>query len=247
MGKMNAILIRCGIDKTRGGWNAPVDVNGNFVYVPIPEKRKLRFRSGLERRYGEVLPALHRICSNQGCEFRHLRFPPGLLEAPMHLDPDFECLTYGNPANTKGRALQGLQAGDLVVFYAGLCPMEPCEQKLIYALVGILAVRDILTASELPPERWYENAHVRKRDTCPTDIIVCGASTGSGRFDRCISIGEWRTGAYRVRAELLDKWGGLSVKDGFITRSAVPPRFLKPRLFMDWLSGQGVQLMQRNN
>jgi hypothetical protein len=244
---MNAILIRCGIDKTRGHWNAPVDGDGEFVYVPIPEKRRLRFRPGLERRYGEVLPALHRICTKNGCEFHDLRFPKELLEKPMHLDPDFECLTYGNPANTKGMALQRLRDGDLVAFYAGLRPTPQCGQRLVYALVGIFIVHEVVSASSVPPDRWYENAHVRKLDCCATDVIVRGKADVSGRFDRCIPIGGWRTGAYRVHEELLAKWGGLSVKDGFLTRSAVPPLLRKPEQFTDWLNGQSIPLIQRNN
>ena len=57
---MKALLIRIGIDLESGGWNAPVDADGRFVYVPIPEERGTAFHPGLERRYGEVLPALHR-------------------------------------------------------------------------------------------------------------------------------------------------------------------------------------------
>ena len=36
-------------------------------------------------------------------------------------------------------------------------------------------------------------------------------------------LGEWRDRAYRVRKDLLKTWGGLSVNDGYIQRSAVPP------------------------
>ncbi|MFO0927270.1 MAG: hypothetical protein U0736_09550 [Gemmataceae bacterium] len=40
----------------------PVDAAGNFVYVPIPLKNKVRLSTpGLERQYGEVLPALNRF------------------------------------------------------------------------------------------------------------------------------------------------------------------------------------------
>lgn len=45
---MKALLVRIGVDQSYGGWNAPVDAEGNFVYVPIPEKLGTRFHSGLE-------------------------------------------------------------------------------------------------------------------------------------------------------------------------------------------------------
>jgi hypothetical protein len=34
---MKALLVRIGIDQEYGVWNAPVDGDGRFVYVPIPE------------------------------------------------------------------------------------------------------------------------------------------------------------------------------------------------------------------
>lgn len=65
---MNALLVRIGVDQEYGGWNAPVDAAGHFVYVPIPEKQGTPYHAGLERRYGEVLPALHRFCAGRDCD-----------------------------------------------------------------------------------------------------------------------------------------------------------------------------------
>jgi hypothetical protein len=160
---MNAVLIRCGIDQQYGDWNAPVDAEGNFVYVPIPEASGTLFHPGLGRYYGEILPALHRFCREHSCDLcRDLRFPQDLLNRAMHLDPDFECLTYGNPSNVKGLTLGGLSEGDLVVFYAGLQPVPPIKSNLIYALIGIFVVQEVVSATSVQPEQWYENAHVRK-------------------------------------------------------------------------------------
>ena len=41
--------------------------------------------------------------------------------------------------------------------------------------------------------------------------------------------------------------GGLSVKDGYIQRSAKPPIFLKPERFYRWFKQQNIGLVQRNN
>jgi hypothetical protein len=77
---MKALLVRIGIDQKYGKWNAPVDAAGRFVYVPIPERLGTPFHPGLERRYGEVLPALHRFCRDCDRDLcADLRFPPGLL------------------------------------------------------------------------------------------------------------------------------------------------------------------------
>ena len=245
---MKALLVRIGVDQAYGGWNAPVDAARRFVYVPIPEKRGTRFHTGLERRYGEVLPALQRFCGEHNCDLRgKLQFPQELLEYPMHLDPDFECLTYGDQGARRGAGMVNMGNDDLLVFYGGLRPVHRCEQKLIYALMGVYVVQEVVPVANVPPERWHENAHLRKAKRGETDIVVCAKPGVSGRFDRCIPIGEWRRGAYRVRQEVLDAWGGLSVKDGFIQRSAVPPALIRPSQFLDWLKQQGIRLIQRNN
>jgi hypothetical protein len=113
--------------------------------------------------------------------------------------------------------------------------------------MGLYVVREVVPVAAVPAGRWYENAHVRRAARGATDIVVRAEPGQSGRFDRCVPIGEWRAGAYRVRPDVLDAWGGLSVKDGFIQRSAVPPMFTRPEQFLDWLQRQSVQLVSRNN
>jgi hypothetical protein len=245
---MKALLVRIGIDQAYGGWNAPVDADGRFVYVPIPERPGTSFHPGLERRFGEVLAALNRFCKEHCCDlFGDLSFPSGLLDYSMHLDPDFECLTYGDVGARRGAGMVDMGDGDLLVFYGSLRPVHQCDQRLIYALMGMYLVQEVLPAGDVRPDRWHENAHVRRTKPGATDIVVRAKPNLSGRFDRCIPIGERRNGAYRVRRALLDAWGGLSVKDGFIQRSAVPPTLRNPRKFMDWLHEQAVQLVPRNN
>jgi Nucleotide modification associated domain 3 len=245
---MKALLVRIGIDQAYGGWNAPVDPEGRFVYVPIPEKLGTPFHPGLERRYGEVLPALRRFCTVHDCDLHAgLRFPRKLLRWPMHLDPDFECLTYGDVGARRGARMVGMREGDLLVFYGGLRPVRRCEHRLIYALVGVYVVQEVVPVTDVPRDEWHQNAHARRARRGATDIVVRAKPGVSGRCDRCVPIGEWRGGAYRVRPEILDAWGGLSVKDGYIQRSAVPPLFIDPARFLAWLRRQAVQLLPRNN
>jgi hypothetical protein len=245
---MNALLVRIGVDQAYGRWNAPVDAEGRFVYVPIPEKLGTLFHPGLERLYGEILPALHGFCLDHNCDLlTGLRFPQDLLHYSMHLDPDFECLTYGNRGNVRGTLMANMIEGDLLVFFAGLRPVHNCEHRLIYALIGFYVVHEVVPIETIAAERWYENAHARKAQPGAGDIIIRAKPLVSGRLTRCIPIGEWRAGAYRVRHDVLEEWGGLSVKDGFIQRGGVPPSFNRPIQFLDWWKKQSVQLIQRNN
>lgn len=60
-------------------------------------------------------------------------------------------------------------------------------------------------------------------------------------------IGDYRDKAYRVWPDLLADWGGLSVKDGYLQRSARLPRFLDPERFQSWFKSKNTTLLQKNN
>jgi hypothetical protein len=164
----------------------------------------------------------------------------------MHLDPDFETLTYGDNGLRRGKEIAKLQENDVLVFYAGLRSVSG-ERELVYALVGIYFVREVVRAVDVPARRRSENAHTRWRSISEADIIVRAQTGISGRFKRCIPIGEWRNRSYRVRRSILNAWGGLSVEDGYIQRSARPPEFLQPERFLCWLETQNVELLRRIN
>jgi hypothetical protein len=246
---MNAILVRIGIDHSFGGWNAPVDpTTGRFVYVPIPEATKTAFHPDCRRGYNEIFKPLRRFCGDFNLTYGvDLKLPATICDASMHLDPDFEHLTYGDDGARRGARIKALARGDLLVFYAGLRPAAECEHKLIYALVGLYVVDEVVSVPDVPRNRWHENAHTRKTDHWKHDIVVRAQRGCSGRLERCLSIGHYRDRAYRVRPNILDAWGGLSVEDGYIQRSAVPPSFLDAGRFYRWFQDQNVPLLERNN
>jgi hypothetical protein len=238
---MQALLVRVGIDLTEksGAWNAPVNPDtGEFAYVPILEdegKGKKKIRPGYETFYDQF----------KACQKLDKELHPRLHDQHAHLDPDFECLTYGDEGD-RGKPIWGLASGDILAFYASLCPVKPCNQKLIYALIGLYVVDRKKPALEIPQEDWHRNAHTR-RNPDETDIVVFAKPGLSGRLERCIPIGKFRDRAYRVTNELLSEWGGLSVKDGYIQRSAILPSFCDPDKFYEWFQKQKIQLVTRNN
>lgn len=246
---MQAILVRIAVDQTFGRWNAPVDPTTNaFVYVPIPEKPGTAFHPKCERPYALVERALRQFATGARlCVHDDLGCPRDLLTQSMHLDPDFSLLTYGDVGARRGSQIRLLSEDDVLVFYAGLRPCGPCEHKLLYAIIGLYVVQEVVEASTVPRKRWHENAHTRKVHREPSDIVVRAKPGMSGRLSRAIPIGEFRDRSYRVRNDLLNAWGGLSVNDGYIQRSARPPRFLKPQRFLNWFEKQGVELMAENN
>ena len=156
----------------------------------------------------------------------------------MHLDPDFEYLTYGDKGDRRGKGVASLDLGDFIAFYAGLKPIRPYRQKLVYALIGFYEVEEIVWAGEVDKTHMDDNAHLRKIAVNDYDVIVYANPMNSGRYRQCIPIGEYRDKSYRVTKPLLQEWGDLMVKDGFIQRSINPPFFKDPEKFIKWLDKQ---------
>lgn len=234
---MKGLLVRVGIDQAYGGWNAPVDPNTlDFAYIPIPDGAQ---HPHLSTPYSSVVGAL--------APFSGAQIPQKLMGSAMHLDPDFQHLTYGDNGARRGKGVAGLERGDFIAFFSSLKPTSPSEHNLLYALIGFYRVHEVAWASAVPASRWAENAHTRRIKHSSTDIIVRADRASSGRLRRCIPVGKWRDRSYRVRTELLERWGHLSCRDGFIQRSAVPPRFLEPTRFLNWFEEQSPELIQANN
>ena len=100
---MKAVLVRIGIDQAYGGWNAPIHMaSGQFVYVPIPEGPTTAFIVGQRRHYGEILPELSDFLKDRGNSLSEMKWPRVLDGRAMHLDPDFEHLTYGDDGGRRG-------------------------------------------------------------------------------------------------------------------------------------------------
>jgi hypothetical protein len=66
-------------------------------------------------------------------------------------------------------------------------------------------------------------------------------------LERCLPIGDYREKAYRVRPDILQAWDGLSVKNGYLQRSARLPRFLDPERFQQWFNSRDPVFLQANN
>jgi len=232
---MKGLLVRVGIDATCGFWNAPVDpATRRFVFVPIPEST-VPLRQQHIRTYDEWREPLQEYSQS---------LPPHLSGLPVHLDPDFEHLTYGD-THPRSLPLAPLEPYDFIAFYAGLRSIDPSDPSLVYALIGFYRVREVVRAGEIPEDRWHENAHTR-RSIDEDDVIIRARSGSSGRLQEGIPIGHYRDRAYRVRPDLLEIWGGLSVRDGYIQRSGRLPGFLEPERFLDWFDRQQPRLLANN-
>lgn len=244
---MKALLVRVGADQSDGGgnWNGPINSATNeFAYVPIPETYSLR--PGMACPYSLVSAAM---------QVFGLSMPDWLDGLNMHLDPDFENLTYGDQGQRAAQIKQKLGPGDLLVFYAGLCDVRP-QPNLVYAIIGLYVIDKIVPAHSIEPACRFKNAHTR-RVLYPdaTDIVVQARPGMSGRLTRCLPIGSFRPPihapqkgrSYRVDPAILSAWGGLSVADGYLQRSARLPEFTHAPQFYAWFQQQNIPLVPRTN
>ena len=236
---MKGLLVRVGADQSAGGghWNGPVDARtGDFVYVAIPETEPLR--KGMEKSFCMVEKELDGF---------GWKLPPLLVQQHMHLDPDFGHLTYGDHGQRARQIADKLGPGDLLVFYAGLKDVRDSE-RLVYAIIGLYVIEDIVPAVQFPASQADINAHTRRLLKADAGDIVVHARVGvSGRLGKCLSMGEFRDLAYRVQRDLLEKWGGLTVRDGYLQRSARLPELKDADRFYSWFMRQNPELIERNN
>lgn len=105
-----AVLLRVGIDSGSGGIQGPLFSDGTFEFICIPDRKAVS-----DHKYGN--------CVGKNGIPHSDYFPAGkrnrIADQHVHLDPEFETFTYGDPTTPK-RSLRTLEPGDLLVFYCGL-------------------------------------------------------------------------------------------------------------------------------
>ncbi|MGZ4956637.1 MAG: Nmad3 family putative nucleotide modification protein [Methylobacter sp.] len=242
MNDKKGLLMRVGIDQTYGGYNAPINPSTNdYIYMPIPQGND-SFISGMETTYDNLLPYFESWCQKNDAEIQF----PKINNISCHLDPDFDFSTYGDQATGRGLRVGDLNEGDFIAFFASFKPIKKCAHSLVYGLYGIMVVDKVMKVADVPENEFHKNAHTRIKNMNKDHWVVFSNPSLSGRFSRAIPIGEFRNGSYRVTKEILDAWGDIGVKDGFIQRSVCPPWFIKPKQFLSWLDTQQVKLINSN-
>jgi hypothetical protein len=177
-------------------------------------------------------------------------FPDWLRGAPCHLDPDFRFLSYGDGGQRAGRIRHFFEGSEdnFIAFYASFRQVDNNQPYLVYAIIGFYRFQQVQMAHQVPIDRRHQNAHTRLAGYQQSEDIVIFANTRtSGRLRSLIPIGEWRNRAYRVRQELLNEWGGISSRDGYIQRSVYLPHFCEPEIFLHWFNDRHVELIAQDN
>ncbi|WEL22531.1 hypothetical protein [Halorhabdus sp. BNX81] len=235
---MTVVLAGVGADQSNVGRNLPLYDDGTFEYIPIPEKtpetdESETFGTWPLRNGGVAADLLSKIRPAPGREEEWVTDPDRIADWPLHRDPNFDALTYGEHRGSADRRqgyvrlLEALDPGDVVGFYAGLAPPGGHPHRY---LIGYFTVESVLTtAGRSPAEKrdlladHPENAHTKRADegTLYYDrvgaedkyvAIVAGREPG-GLFDRdpirlserYVKPGNERVGYY-LREEIADEW-----------------------------------------
>jgi hypothetical protein len=102
--------LRVGIDAGCGGIQGPLFEDGTFEFICIPDRKQVSVHT-----YGNLVGRNGRPVVGYFPETRRER----MAAQHVHVDPEFETFTYGDPTPPK-RSLRHLQPGDFLVFYCGL-------------------------------------------------------------------------------------------------------------------------------
>ena len=155
-----AVLLRVGIDSGSGENQGPLFDDGTFEFICIPDKKQVSVH-----RYGTCVGRNGRPHSDY--------FPAGKRKAMtrqhVHLDPEFETFTYGDPTTPK-RRLRELERGDHLIFYCGLQGWDeetgwrkdrpPALHIVGYFVVELAGMAKDFTAATRRA-RFGQNFHVR--------------------------------------------------------------------------------------
>jgi hypothetical protein len=88
----------------------PLFQDGTFEFICIPDKKRVS-----EHTYGNCIGR----SGIPHSEFFKVRQREKVAQKHVHLDPEFETFTYGDPTSPK-RSLRKLGKGDYLIFYCGL-------------------------------------------------------------------------------------------------------------------------------
>lgn len=198
---MTVVLAGVGADSTNLGALGTLTEDGRFDYIPIPEKTRQTTEpqtlgSWPLRTCDGVAADLATTISPQPVADGEMRVSGGeLAEWPLHRDPNFDALTYGEHRTSGyvGR-LRALEPGDIVGFYAGL--RRPNGDRAHRYLIGYFTVEEVGVLESHTPadqrrqilEAHSDNAHAKRaRDgkaylEDKTIVLINGREPG-GLFD----------------------------------------------------------------
>jgi Nucleotide modification associated domain 3 len=230
------VLLRVGIDSGCGGIQGPLFQDGTFEFVCIPDNKKVSIHT-----YGNMLGKDGKPLVGYFAEARR----KVMAEQHIHVDPEWETFTYGDPTPPK-RSLRNLQPGDVLVFYCGLQKWDddggwdeghrPALYLAGYFEVALAGMAVDFDKKVLKTE-FSNNFHVRYRtvfEKQKDELVLVKGGPGSRllrRAHQISSMGKDRAGKpLKVLSPAMRKvFGDLG---GHVSIQRSPPRWVEPE-FVD--------------
>jgi hypothetical protein len=200
---MRSVAINIGANTNEPGFRGPIDAEGRFEYIPIPESEPIREDA--------PLPTYADLDLETDTDT--------VADTPVHLDPTFggvhgcRSYTYGDPHGVKAGPLSDLEAGDYVFFYATLSTVaeEPAEwiaPEWGAYIVGQFRLAEDPTdptggLTEAERSRFEHNAHC-KRETFDAKVLLYGEEADSTLYETAVPLSSPKAGvdANRLVTEL---------------------------------------------
>jgi hypothetical protein len=196
----------------------PCLYDDGFDYVPIPETARdataeTRTYADIETRGGSADGYLDRVFPGGGDEAVE---GDALSDFPVHHDPNFEALTYGERRPAYVKRLRRLEEGDAVAFYTGLreATGDTSGGPLHRYVFGYFVVDDVVYFDALDDDEARrrirehpENAHTKRFEATgkvDENLVIVEGKEG-GILDEAARISKRvPSGHYYLRDELQD-------------------------------------------
>jgi hypothetical protein len=248
---MTVLLVGVGADSTNTRPTPPVYPDDRFEYVPIPDVHE----STEKRRYG-TSALRHRdrsLSSYLDRVYRNEEWHREFADLPLHHDPNFAALTFGDPKKTRSQLLQ-LSAGDVLAFYAGLVregESTPIHRYLVgYFTIEAITDFDSLPGTELEDalDSHRRNAHVKQYRASGdperlAGLVIASGDQGKpgGLLPRAVQVSERRANGHYY---LTDEWRSfLSPRSAYLGGFKNPiPCEVSPAAFVERLEGEVERL-----
>jgi hypothetical protein len=226
------VLLRVGIDAGCGGIQGPLFEDGTFEFLCIPDNKRVSVHT-----YGNMIGRNGTTYVSYFPEARRKR----MAEQTVHVDPEWESFTYGDPTTPK-RSLRGLNSGDFLVFYCGLQEWDSergwngdCRPALYLAgcfevaLAGMAGDFD----QKVLKREFGKNFHVRYPTVFQQqkeDLVLVKGGPGSRLLKKAWQIsvdGKDRSGKpLKVLSPAMQKVFGTF--GGHVSIQRSPPRWVEP-------------------
>ncbi len=230
------VLLRVGVDAGSGGIQGPLFKDGSFEFICIPDRKGVS-----KHTYGNCV-------GKRGiphADFFPERSRTRIAAQHVHLDPEFETFTYGDPTVPK-RSLRTLEPGDYLVFYCGLQEWDSkagwnVENRPALYVVGFFEVSLAGMATKFPKKTLHaefgNNFHVRYPSVFKVQreqLVLVKGGPGSRLLKKACKVsvdGLDRSGKpLKVLSRNMQKVFGEFGGHTSIQRS--PPRWVEPK-FVD--------------